>query len=255
VRPPLFEAGKKKAQLQAKVISEFLGTYMLVVTIGLNVLAKSVAGPFSIAAALIVMIFALGDVSGGHFNPAVTIAILSIGKIKVKEAVIYWVTQVVGALLGAVTYTVIYGGSTFVLGPNKPFDLPETAVAEAFFTFVLCFVVMSVACSPSADSHSYTQIYGLAIGSCIIVGGVAIGSISGGSLNPAVTIATFATAGLKFQGHSVFYIVFELVGAGVAVLVYYQTHEEMEMCDEPEAAESEGSDPDSDESDTEKPEA
>jgi len=249
VRPAKFEAGKKGAELQAKVISEFLGTYMLVVTIGLNVLAGSVAGPFSIAAALIVMVFALGDVSGGHFNPAVTIAILSIGKIQVKEAVIYWVTQVVGGLLGAVTYTVIYGGKRFVLGPNKPFGLPETAVAEAFFTFVLCFVVLSVACSPSADSHSYTQIYGLAIGSCIIVGGVAIGSISGGSLNPAVSIATFAMAGMNSQMHSVLYIVFELLGAGVAVLLYFQTHEDVALC----AAEL--SDSDSEESDTERPKA
>jgi len=244
VRPEAFEKEEKEAELKAKVISEFLGTYMLVLTVGLNVLAKSrEAAAFSIAASLIVMIFALADVSGGHFNPAVTVTILAIQKMQVKDAVIYWITQVAGGLMGAVTYRVIYGGQTFVLGPNEPFGLAETAVAEAFFTFVLCFVVISVACSPSANSSSYTQIYGLAIGSCIIVGGVAIGNISGGSLNPAVSIATFAVDGFRSNWSSVLYTLSELVGAGVAALVYSQTHED--VCAAGDAVELEDSDSDS----------
>jgi len=247
VRPDAFEDGESGAEMKAKVISEALGTYMLVLTVGLNVLAASPAAPFSIAASLMVMVFSLGDVSGAHFNPAVTISILAIGKIKAKEAVVYMVVQVCAALVAGYTYSVIYGGKSFALGPNDPFGLPEVAVAEAFFTFVLCFVVISVACSPSAEGKNYSQVYGLAIGSCIVVGGFAIGSISGGSLNPAVSIGTFAIGGFKFGVTAALYTEFELAGAGVAALIYFQTHEDVELC-----GPAEESDEDEEESDVEK---
>jgi len=229
VRPKAFEEGEA-AGLKAKVTSEVLGTYMLVLTVGLNVLAESPAGAFSIAASLMVMIFALGDVSGGHFNPAVTAAILAIKKIEAKEAVIYCGAQVFGGILAACTYTAIHGGKSFPLGPKDGFGLGEVAGAEAFFTFVLCFVVLSVACSPSASKGDYSEVFGLAIGSCVTVGGFAIGSVSGGSLNPAVS---FGIAAGDAMGASNFgglltmgwlYTVFELAGAGVAALVYFQTH-------------------------------
>ncbi|CAK0861158.1 unnamed protein product [Prorocentrum cordatum] len=228
VRPDAFENGEAGAEMKAKVISEILGTYMLVLTVGLNVLAASPAAPFSIAASLMVMVFSLGDVSGAHFNPAVTVSILAIGKIKGKEAVVYMAVQVLAALVAGLTYSMIYNGKGFTLGPNDPFGLPEVAVAEAFFTFVLCFVVISVACSPSAEGKHYSQVYGLAIGACIVVGGFAIGSISGASLNPAVSIATFAIGGFHFGFTSTLYTVFELAGAGVAALIYFQTHEDVE---------------------------
>jgi len=244
VRPDAFEDGESGAEMKAKVISEALGTYMLVLTVGLNVLAASPAAPFSIAASLMVMVFSLGDVSGAHFNPAVTISILAIGKIKAKEAVVYMVVQVCAALVAGYTYSVIYGGKSFALGPNDPFGLPEVAVAEAFFTFVLCFVVISVACSPSAEGKNYSQVYGLAIGSCIVVGGFAIGSISGGSLNPAVSIGTFAIGGFKFGVTAALYTEFELAGAGVAALIYFQTHEDVESCGQAGESESDVSESD-----------
>jgi len=244
VRPDAFEDGESGAEMKAKVISEALGTYMLVLTVGLNVLAASPAAPFSIAASLMVMVFSLGDVSGAHFNPAVTISILAIGKIKAKEAVVYMVVQVCAALVAGFTYSIIYGGKSFALGPNDPFGLPEVAVAEAFFTFVLCFVVISVACSPSAEGKNYSQVYGLAIGSCIVVGGFAIGSISGGSLNPAVSIGTFAIGGFKFGVTAALYTEFELAGAGVAALIYFQTHEDVESCGQAGESESDVSESD-----------
>mmetsp|Transcript_77779 Transcript_77779/g.206597 ORF Transcript_77779/g.206597 Transcript_77779/m.206597 type:complete len:454 (-) Transcript_77779:523-1884(-) len=243
VRPEAFDNGEPAA-LPAKVTSEILGTYMLVLTVGLNVLAASPAAPFSIAASLMVMVFSLGDVSGAHFNPAVTISILAIGKIKAKEAVVYMVVQVCAALVAGFTYSIIYGGKSFALGPNDPFGLPEVAVAEAFFTFVLCFVVISVACSPSAEGKNYSQVYGLAIGSCIVVGGFAIGSISGGSLNPAVSIGTFAIGGFKFGVTAALYTEFELAGAGVAALIYFQTHEDVESCGQAGESESDVSESD-----------
>mmetsp|Transcript_77780 Transcript_77780/g.206601 ORF Transcript_77780/g.206601 Transcript_77780/m.206601 type:complete len:453 (+) Transcript_77780:106-1464(+) len=240
VRPDAFEDGESGAEMKAKVISEALGTYMLVLTVGLNVLAKSPSGAFSIAASLMCMIFALGDVSGAHFNPAVTAAILGIKKIDAKDAAIYVGAQVIGGILAACTYTGIYQGKSFALGPGKGFGLAEVGAAEIFFTFVLCFVVLSVACSPSADKGKYSEVFGLAIGSCVTVGGFAIGSISGGSLNPAVSFgiaAGDAIGGANFGGifkEGMLYTVFELMGAGAAALAYFGTHAAAEKAESAE---------------------
>jgi len=228
VRPKAFEEGEE-AGLPAKVTSEILGTYMLVLTVGLNVLAESPAGAFSIAASLMVMIFALGDVSGGHFNPAVTTAILAIKKTNLKEAAVYWGAQMFGGMLAACTYTLIHKRKSFPLGPKEGFGLGQVAGAEIFFTFVLCFVVLSVACSPSAGKGGYSEVFGLAIGSCVTVGGFAIGSVSGGILNPAVSFgiaAGDAVGNFNFFGFvmALIYTAFELAGAGVAAIVYFQTH-------------------------------
>jgi len=226
--------------IKAKFLSELVGTYFLVLTVGLNVLAKSPSGAFSIAASLMCMIFALGDVSGAHFNPAVTAAILGIKKIDAKDAAIYVGAQVIGGILAACTYTGIYQGKSFALGPGKGFGLAEVGAAEIFFTFVLCFVVLSVACSPSADKGKYSEVFGLAIGSCVTVGGFAIGSISGGSLNPAVSFgiaAGDAIGGANFGGifkEGMLYTVFELMGAGAAALAYFGTHAAAEKAESAE---------------------
>jgi len=234
VRPVPFEQGHP-AGMPAKVVSEIFGTYMLVLTVGLNCLAEAPSGAFSVAASLVCMVFALGDVSGGHFNPAVTTAILAIKKIEAREAVIYWCAQIVGGILAACTYTAIYEGKSLGFrkgfGPGEGYGLGEVAAAEIFFTFVLCFVVLSVACSPSAGTGSYSEVFGLAIGSCVTVGGFAAGSISGGSLNPAVSfaIATSEASDSDFKGFlsefwAGYYTVFELAGACAAALVYCLTH-------------------------------
>merc|ERR1719284_1001135 len=92
VRPEEYDKDYNRPRsLASKLVSEFIGTYMLVLTVGLNVLGKSPAGAFSIAAALMCMIYSLGDVSGAHFNPAVTLAILVYGEIPTKEAGPYMV--------------------------------------------------------------------------------------------------------------------------------------------------------------------
>merc|ERR1719238_617747 len=130
--------------LKAKLLSEFLGTYMLVLTVGLNVLSGSAAGAFSIAASLMCMIFALGTVSGAHFNPAVTAAIICRGKISASEGVQYMIVQIIGGILAAFTYSSLMNGETFALKPPA-YTWSQVIVAELIFTFVLAFVVLSVA--------------------------------------------------------------------------------------------------------------
>jgi len=171
--------------LSSRLLSEFLGTYMLVLTVGLNVLSGSSAGAFSIAASLMCMIFALGSCSGAHFNPAVTTAILCSGRDKItpKDAGLYMVVQILGGVAASFTYAAMMNGKTFALKPAA-YGWHQVVAAELVFTFLLAFVVLSVA----TVKNQLSQYFGFAIGMCVTVGGLAIGKVSGGSLNPAVSI-------------------------------------------------------------------
>jgi len=212
--------------LAGDLMSEFLGTFMLVLTVGLNVLGKSPAGAFSIAASLMCMIYALGDVSGAHFNPAVTMAIFASRrdeKLDPARAGKFISAQLCGGIAAAFTYSLIHGGGTFPLGPGTHFGWFEVAVAEIVFTFLLCYVVLCVAV---ADGGKLSAMFGLAIGSCVTVGGNAIGAISGGSLNPAVSwgisVSHLMGGGGVFS--ALMYTAFELAGAALAAGVFMVTH-------------------------------
>jgi len=206
---------------RAKVMfAEFIGTFFLVFTVGCNVLSGSPAGAWSIAASLMCMIYALGKVSGAHFNPAVTLSILLCGRKKITpvEAGLYVVSQLCGGLMGALTYSLVMG-KVFALAPGPKYGWVSVGVAEIIFTFLLCFVVLNVATvrEPSRD------MFGLAIGSCVTVGGFAIGAISGGSLNPAVSFG-IDTVDLIWGGswkNCLFYTGFELIGAALASGLFY----------------------------------
>lgn len=203
--------------LQSKLMSEGIGTFFLVLTVGLNVLGASKAGAFSIAAALMVMIYSIGDISGGHFNPAVTMAIHWCGKGKpdLSKSAQYICAQIVGAILAAFTYAVAYGGKTFPLGPGAGHHWTSVVFAEVVFTAVLCSTVLNVAV---VDKKPAEELIGLIIGSCVTVGGFAVGSVSGGCLNPAVAIGVAAShivnGGLFFK--AILYTIAELAGAGIA---------------------------------------
>jgi len=225
VRPADFdpEAVKGKAQI---IVGEFLGTFMLVLTVGLNVLGKSPAAAFSIAASLMCMIYALGDVCGAHFNPAVTLAIFAAKgdpDMAPADVAIRMGTQVVAGISAAFTYMLMYFKS-FPLQPGAGFGLGSAMFCETMFTFVLCLVVLCAACSPKTGSK---QMFGLAIGSCVTVGGFAAGAVSGGSLNPAVSwgIAMAAPLALgKSSFYAGMYSLAEFAGAGAAAGVYMVTH-------------------------------
>merc|ERR1719198_805298 len=214
--------------MTSKLISEFLGTFFLVLTVGLNVLGNSPAGAFSIAASLMCMIYALGDVSGANFNPAVTLAILASkgvtgNKMDTQKALQYMVVQIFGGITAASIYVLIYDGRSFPLGPQPGYKWGQAAFAEAMFTFVLCFVVLCVAVSQGKTNSKH--MFGLAIGSCVTVGGFAIGSISGGSLNPAVSFGIGCTHFLKGGAvNAFFYSGFEFIGAAAAASVCGLTH-------------------------------
>jgi aquaporin Z len=235
IRPEEKDGSEPPAEtaLTPKLINEFLGTMMLVLTVGLNVLAGSKAAAFSIAASLMCMIYATGDVSGGHYNPAVTLAIFCSGRnlITVSDAGFYVISQLVGGMVGGVLYTSLHHFAAFPLGAGAGHSWAGVAVAEIIFTFVLTFVVLCVA---TVRNQPANQFIGLAIGSCVTVGGFAIGKVSGGSLNPAVStgiaLADTFQGGLFYQ--CLLYAAFEFVGgalaAGVFRVTYPQEYEDNE---------------------------
>eukprot|EP00408_Alexandrium_pacificum_P060664 CAMPEP_0171174758 /NCGR_PEP_ID=MMETSP0790-20130122/10888_1 /TAXON_ID=2925 /ORGANISM="Alexandrium catenella, Strain OF101" /LENGTH=566 /DNA_ID=CAMNT_0011639633 /DNA_START=90 /DNA_END=1790 /DNA_ORIENTATION=- len=214
--------GGEEVQLGGRCLSEFLGTFMLVLTVGLNVLAASPAAVFSIAASLMCMIFALGSVSGAHFNPAVTFAVFLSGRDKIPfgEALAYIAAQVTGGVAAGLTYVAMQNGRSVALRPSA--STSEALVGELAFTFLLSYVVLSVATVKSPLS----QYFGLAIGSCVTAGGLAIGSLSGGSLNPAVS-AGLAFSDLTNGGSLAWlpsYAAAELAGGAVAAAIFRNTH-------------------------------
>jgi len=223
VRPDDF-GGSADYDLGTRCVSEFIGTFVLVLTVGLNVLGGSPAGAWSIAASLTVMIFALGNCSGAHFNPAVTIAIVISGRDKcpLRDAGAYIATQLVAGVCASYTYAGMHHGKSFPLEPVAPYAWSQALGAEFVYTFVLCFVVLSVATVKSPLS----QYFGLAIGSCVTVGGIAIGNVSGGSLNPAVSTGISAAriigGGLFYN--CIIYSIAEIAGAVAAAFVFKFTH-------------------------------
>mmetsp|Transcript_42497 Transcript_42497/g.131624 ORF Transcript_42497/g.131624 Transcript_42497/m.131624 type:complete len:457 (+) Transcript_42497:66-1436(+) len=204
--------------LQSKLVGEFIGTFVLVLTVGMNVLVASKAAAFSIAASLMCMIYAIGDVSGAHFNPAVTVAIACSGRGKItqREALLYIVTQLFAGFLAAMAYEVVHSGATFPLGPGAGFDWASVAVAEVIYTNVLCTVVLCVATTAVNPAPELT---GFIIGMCVTVGGLSIGRISGGSLNPAVSVG-IASARKLIGGGSflpgLYYSALEVLGGALA---------------------------------------
>mmetsp|Transcript_26839 Transcript_26839/g.59317 ORF Transcript_26839/g.59317 Transcript_26839/m.59317 type:complete len:493 (+) Transcript_26839:91-1569(+) len=210
--------------MYVKPLSEFIGTYFLVLTVGLNVLQGSNhhAAVFSIAAALIVSIYALGDVSGGHFNPAVTVAILARNAGDGGGTAGFYIgAQLLAGILAGLSFVGITGRS-FPLGPGPGFGWASLCVAELIFTFVLCFTVLSVATLKTVHLKDYV---GLAIGFTILVGGYAVGAISGACLNPAVAIGidiAHATRGGMFW-QSLAYTVVQCLGGILAACVFFIT--------------------------------
>ena len=196
-----------------KYLVEFIGTFFLVFTVGMAVRSGAALAPLAIGASLMVMIFAGGHVSGGHFNPAVTLAVFIRGKCETKDVIPYWVAQFAAGLVAALLVTFIFVGKP--AAPALHGTVPS-AIVEFLFTFALAWVVLNVATAKGTSGNSF---YGLAIGMTVMTGAVAVGGVSGGAFNPAVGLGVF-TMGLESAKQFGLYLVSDLAGGAVAALTY-----------------------------------
>ncbi len=165
-----------------RYVTELVGTFFLVFTIGLTAMSGTPMAPIAIGSVLMAMVYMGGHISGAHYNPAVSVAILIRGKMEIRDLVPYVVSQISGAILASLAVMVIVG-DTFAPAPAPEAGLVVVLLAEALFTFALSLVVLNVATDDATADNSF---YGLAIGFTVMAGAFAVGGISGGVFNPAV---------------------------------------------------------------------
>jgi aquaporin Z len=167
-----------------------------------------------------VMVYMGGHVSGAHYNPAVTLAILLRKKIEAKDAAVYMVFQVVGAMLAAAVYYFLMG-KTFAPAPAPEVGAAKPLLVEILFTFALASVVLNVATHSKTAGNSF---YGLAIGFTVLAAAFAGGPISGGAYNPAVAVGPILMDAVLGEGTGLgqlwLYLVGPFIGGAAAAIVF-----------------------------------
>jgi aquaporin Z len=202
-----------------KLLTEFIGTFFLVFTVRLTVLNGTPLAPLAIGASLMIMVYMGGHVSGGHYNPAVSLAATLRGKLGWHEFGSYVAAQLAGAAVAAlVVYKVT--GQTFAPTPANGASTVAVLLIELLYTFALALVVLNSAVSAGTKGNSF---YGLAIGFTIVVAAYAGGPISGGAFNPAVGVGPTMVQVVLGSGTLAnlwFYIVGPLAGGALAAWVF-----------------------------------
>ncbi len=230
----------------AKYLTEFIGTFFLVLTIGLVVTQTgdqgAIVNALAIGSALMIMVYMGGHVSGGHYNPAVTLAATMRGACKIADVIPYWIAQVGGAIAAAVVVSIIVpagvadaaaSGTADVVAATPNFFGPAPGeghsvtspgpwLVEILFTFALALVVLQTATSSGTSGNSF---YGLAIGFTVVVGAYAGGGISGGAFNPAVGIGPNLIKGTmggdpSAMGNFLLHIAGPMAGGALAAIVF-----------------------------------
>ncbi len=205
--------------LSQKICAEALGTYCLVfvgtAAIVVNDLGEGVITHAGVALTfgliVLAMIYAIGDVSGAHINPAVTLAFAVARRFPLRLVGPYIAVQCLGAVLASLTVLVLFPDHE-TLGQTLPSgSIMQTFVLEFVLTFMLMFVILSV--STGAKEKGITA--GIAIGAVVGLEALFGGPISGASMNPARSLGP-ALAGLHFT-HLWIYIAAPILGALAAV--------------------------------------
>jgi aquaporin Z len=217
-----------------KYVYEFIGTFFLVATVGMVVFEPLAAppgfAPIAIGTVLAVMIFAGGHVSGGHYNPAVSLAVWVRGdkqSFTLGNMVIYWIVQLAAGFVAALAVTYIKGAMAASIGEpisitpnNVSAYLIPSLVAEFLGTFALTFTVLNVATAKATSGNSF---YGWAIGMAVLASAYAFGSITGGAFNPAVALGVTQIGGSSWNNIWIFLIP-QLLAAVVAAFVFRAAH-------------------------------
>lgn len=210
----------------SRYLTEAIGTFFLVLTIGLTALGETPFAPLAIGSALMVMVYMGGHISGAHYNPAVSVAILLRGKMELRDFVPYVVAQLVGAILASLAVMVM-AGSTFAPAPAADAGLAAVLLAEVLFTFALALVVLNVTTADATEGNAY---YGLAIGFTVMAGAFAVGPVSGGVFNPAVGVGPILVDTFAGEGSLAdlwIYVVGPVLGGAIAAAVFKVQHAEV----------------------------
>jgi aquaporin TIP len=216
-----------------KIVAEFVGTFTFTfIGIGsicadqlLRATNQSAAGLLGIALAhglaFAIMVTALGHVSGGHFNPAITIGFWVTRRIGTFHAIFYWIAQLLGATAAA--YLIKFVVSDSVWGPvglgtpalATDFTRTHGMILEAVATFFLVFVVFATAVDVKSAFH---KIAGFAVGLTITVDMLVVGPFTGAAMNPARAFGP-AFASAHWQNHGVYWVG-PLLGGVFAAFIY-----------------------------------
>jgi len=197
-----------------KYIVEFIGTFFLVLTIVCTVNGGVALAPLAIGSILMVMVYAGGHISGAHYNPAVTLAVLMRGKVAGSDVPGYIIAQLLGAAAAALIGTKVLGFAPAAAATDM--NMAAGITAEMLGTFALCWVVLHTATTKSTAGNSY---YGLAIGFTVLACAWALGSFSGGAFNPAVALGAL-TGGMATMASFGGIVVANLVAAALAAVLF-----------------------------------
>ena len=199
-----------------KQLTEFIGTFFLVLTVGLAVkMGAGAMAAIAIGAALMVMVYAGGHISGAHYNPAVTLAILIRGRIAASEAILYMISQLVAAAVAALTVNYL-ADDAMPAETIKNIAPVKALIGEVLGTFALAYVVLNVATAKATNGNSY---YGLAIGFTVTAMAYALGSFSAGAFNPAVALGAVVMK-MANPADSWIYLIGCFGGGTLAALVF-----------------------------------
>lgn len=201
-----------------KYVTEFIGTFGLVFTVGMAVFKAGSLAPLAIGAVLMVFVYAGGHISGAHYNPAVTLGVFLRGKMPATDVLAYWASQLAAALVAAWFARFIANPppSMTVLSIGGAHGMFAALLAEFIFTFALVYVVLNVATSRDQPNNHF---FGLAIGFTVAAGAFAVGSVSGGAFNPAVAFGATVMGILSWQNIWI-YLLANPLGAIVAALAF-----------------------------------
>ena len=198
-------------------IVEFIGTFFLVLVVGLAAGAGGAGAmaPVAIGVTLMVMVYMGGHISGAHYNPAVTLGVWMRGKMNMSEAIVYMIVQIVAGVAAAACAMYLAGDGFGRPAVAESADAVKALVVEFLFTFALVSVVLQTATNPKTSGNSY---YGLAIGFTVLAAAYAGGGISGGAFNPAVGLGGNIVA--SSLSDVWIYLVGPFAGGALAAVVY-----------------------------------
>ena len=204
-----------------KYIIEFLGTFFLVLIIGLS------QNPVAIGLGLAVLVYMGAHISGAHYNPVVSLAMLINNQIELKEFSFYLASQLLGSVVA--TYFIMLLGNDFNVVSNTN-NISSFFIAEILFTFLLVFVILNVALNKNLKGN---QFYGLAIGLTVTAGAFAVGNISGAVFNPAVSFgpSLFSFIDPQVIGTNIsssdffiYYLISGIIGSVIASYLYKKVY-------------------------------